>query len=443
MNTYEVDILYRLVASAEERSITVRIFDAVNEEDFGDPGCRDLFRAARVGWNETGRLAPETFTRCGILTDIITTDSETRFFPLDDVIARLKVETIRRKTTAVGNAMIAAANADPEKALEDGARRILEIRASIEAQKSGREYSDAVRDWRNRKTSPALTAEDVLEKIAIARERGGRGFDSGIWWWDETAGQFRRGNTYVIAGYPGVGKTTLAINLAWSMARRNLRVWYYAIELTSEESFEVLGGLVTGKAVLDPADEIAAYAEIQARPFRFFEPHRSMSWQEHTGLIERTARAEKFDVVIIDNFSYMVRVGKNKFEAEEEASAKLKGLSQELSIPIIVLHHLRKPESDQSEPEPNQHTVRGSGAICADASDVFILHHPMVVDSDEECAGTRHPVGFLMCGKPRWGKGGKRYLRLDGSKRQYGPATWEEYPKKNNGRGRKGRRMME
>ena len=161
-----------------------------------------------------------------------------------------------------------------------------------------------------------------------------------------------------------------------------------------------------------------------------------MSWQEHVATIERTTRAERFDLVIIDNFSFLVRVGRNKLEAEEEASARLKGLAQELSIPIVVLHHLRKPESDQTEPEPTQHTVRGSGAICADASDVFILHHPLQTDSEDN---TRHPVGFLMSGKPRWGKGGKRYVRLEGDKRLYSPATWDEYPRKKNG----GRRRME
>jgi replicative DNA helicase len=436
VNAYEVDVLYRLCASAQERSITVRILDAITEDDFGDPACKGLFLAVKECWNEKGRLTPETFTRSPIIHDILSAESETRFFPIDDILGRLKVETTRRKATSVGNALISSIGADPEKALEDAARRILEIRASIEAAKAGGEYTDAVREWRSRRKSVALTAEDVYEKIVIARERGGRGFSSGIWWWDEVAGRMRRGNTYVIAGYPGVGKTTLAVNIGWAMSLKGLRVWDYCVELLSEESFEILAGHVMGKATLDAADEIAAYAEIQGRPFRFFEPNKAMTWQEHLATIERVSRAERFDVVIVDNFSFLVRVGRNKLEAEEEASARLKGLAQELSIPIIVLHHLRKPESDQTEPEPTQHSVRGSGAICADASDVFILHHPLMTDSEE---ATRSPVGFLMSGKPRWGKGGKRYVRLEGDKRLYSPATWDEYPRKKNG----GRRRVE
>ena len=431
MNVYEMDILYRLVTSSDVRSVTVKIMDSVTEDDFADPDGREIFRAVREAWNVNGRLVPEAF--CGrfhALPDIMTTESESRFFPLEDVIARLKIETAKRRTIVVANTLRASVGESPEKALETAARQVLEIRASLEAVRSGRgEYADAIREWRANRKSVALTAEDVYEKIIITREKGGRGFNTGLWWWDELAGRLRRGNTYVIAGYPGVGKTTLATNLGWSLAQRGKRVWNYCVELTSEESFEVLGGHIVGKSDLTEDDEILAYAAIQGCPYRFFEPPRSMSWQEHLALIERTARAERFDLVIVDNFGYLVRVGRNKTEAEEEASARLKGLAQELSIPIIVLHHLRKPESDQTEPEPTQHTVRGSGAICGDASDVFILHHPLIADADVEGASTRHPVGYLMCGKPRWGKGGKRYVRLDGSKRLYSPATWDEYPR--------------
>jgi len=106
---------------------------------------------------------------------------------------------------------------------------------------------------------------------------------------------------------------------------------------------------------------------------------------------------------------------KNTYEVENVASARIKALSQELAIPILLLHHLRKPESDQLEPEPNVHSMKGSGAILADASDAFILHHPM----DDAETQTRNEIGYLLSGKPRWGKGGKIYVRLDGAKRTY------------------------
>jgi hypothetical protein len=196
------------------------------------------------------------------------------------------------------------------------------------------------------------------------------------------------------------------------------------VELTADESFEVLGGIVLEKAELTPEDEALVYAQVQASGFRFYEPEKHMPWDEHVNLICDTVHRDEIDVVIIDNFSFITTVSKNSYDTERVAAARLKSLAQELEIPIIVLAHLRKPERDDSEPEPTAHSVLGSGAISQVSSDTFILHHPLKNDEEQ----SRHPVGYLLSGKPRWKAGGKRYVRLDGAARKYRPAFKEEYP---------------
>lgn len=276
------------------------------------------------------------------------------------------------------------------------------------------------------KLSKALPAEYCITKILARRQSGDRGIPSGVRWWDEFAGPFRRANLYAIAGYQGSGKSTLAINLAWPMAQRGVKVWYYCMELDAAEQFELLAGHILKKAVLTPEDEIAAYAEIQGSGFRFFEPERDLGWEAHIVNIVKTVRQENIDFVIIDNFSYLTSVQKDSYGVERVASKSLKGLSQELDIPILTIAHLRKPENDEREPEPKVHSILGSGAITQVASDAFILHHPLQ-DNEEQ---TRHHCGYVLSGKPRWGKGGKRYVSLNGSTRTYHEATVFDYPKK-------------
>jgi len=294
--------------------------------------------------------------------------------------------------------------------------------ARIASEKS---YLRGLDDLRQR-FSRAVDAEYVYAKILLRREKGIKAIPTGVGWWDDWVGPFRRANLYCIAGYQGGGKSTLAVNLTWNMAKSGMKVWNFCLELTAEETFELVAGHVLGKTEMSPEDEAEAYAIIQSSGYRFFEPSRDATWRESIDLICDTVRKEQIDFVIIDNFSYLTSTDHNSYETERVAAKALKGLSQELEIPILVIAHLRKPDRDDSEPSPTAHSVLGSGAITQVASDAFILHHPLTGDEDQ----SRHQVGYVLSGKPRWGKGGKRYVRLDGSKRLYVPATRDEYPKK-------------
>jgi len=271
---------------------------------------------------------------------------------------------------------------------------------------------------------PVLSAERVFEQYLLRKSfRRGHVY-SGVEWWDEFVGPFRGGNVYVIAGYPGVGKTTLAINVAWPIAKSGSRVWYYCLDLTAEESFEVLGGHVLRKADMDEKEWTLAYSTIQSYPFFFHNPTGHLSWENHLAGISKAVRREAIDILFIDNLSMLVRASRDQTNAEGVAMSMIKSMSQEFSIPIVLIHHLRKPQRDDIEPEPGPHAMRGSGAILADVSDSFILHHPL----DKAGGQTRHSVGYLWSGKPRWGGlGGKRYVRLIGRTRTYEPAFASEY----------------
>lgn len=305
---------------------------------------------------------------------------------------------------------------------DDGIEEVVEQCAPKGRVVSYKEQKEKIALLRNKILCPAAPVEPVYEKVLLKRQNDSKYISTGIEWWDSFSRRLRRGNTYTLAGYPGVGKTTFAINLAWSLARKH-KVWYYCIEMMADEVFEVLSGHIVKKADFSKEEELIAYCKMKERKFYFYEPKGFVPWRERLNEILLTVRNEGIEVVFIDNLSFLIRDERNTSEVEARASAEIKGLAQELEIPIILLHHLRKPMSDSSEPEPTMHSQKGSGAILGDASDAWILHHPMT-DGEHML---RSPYGYILSGKPRWGLGGKRYVRLEGSERTYYPSTREEY----------------
>ena len=278
-------------------------------------------------------------------------------------------------------------------------------------------------DGERKKHPDTLDAEYVHAKMIMRKEKGIGAIPTGFPWWDNSMGPFRRGDLYGLAGYPGTGKTTFAVNLTWPMALAGIKVWNVCLEMTGDEMYEVVAGHVMKKATLSEAEFETAKETIQACGYYFYEPQRDMSWEETIERICYTVRRENVGFVVIDNFSYLTSVARNTYETERVVAKALKGLAQELEIPILVIAHLRKPDRDDTEPNPTAHSVLGSGALNQVASDTFILHHPLTGSEDV----SRHPIGYVFSGKPRWGKGGKRYVYYAGDKRKFYEATAEGY----------------
>lgn len=286
-----------------------------------------------------------------------------------------------------------------------------------------RKYLREIQKARQLNRSWVLAADDVLEQKLLADKYDEHPISTGISWWDELVGPFRRGDLYLLAGYAGSGKTTLAMQIAWAISQFR-KVWFYCLELRPHQVFEFSVGHIVQNAEPTPEEVLLANTKIHHSGLRFFDSREHQSWREHLEIIPREVEREGFELVVIDNFHYLTRTDKNVYEVEGVVSQRLKGLAMECNIPILLLHHLRKNESDGNEPDPTMHSIRGAGALVNDASGVVILHHPLALDSEEE---DRHSVGKLKLVKNRWGRGGKRYVRQIGHRRLYEQASVLDY----------------
>jgi replicative DNA helicase len=276
------------------------------------------------------------------------------------------------------------------------------------------------------KQSLSVTAEEAYQIICEEKAAGKKKIET-VPLWDDLFGPLRPGNLYVICGYPGVGKTSFALNMLWAIAQHD-KAWMCCLEMEPGEVLTMMAPIAAPEVPMGDEDALlaTAYAKIQPTGMRFSRIPGSRDWKVMFKTIMRTTEMEKFKVLFIDNFMYLTRAPKDVLTVEGIVSMGLKQEAQRLGIPIVLLHHLRKPTEDGREPEPGAHAMRGSGALHADASVVAILHHPLTKGEGDMYA-TRDPVGYLAAGKNRWGGGGKRYVHLDGARHLYTSSISSQY----------------
>jgi len=273
-----------------------------------------------------------------------------------------------------------------------------------------------------------LDAERVYEQYLIHKSQEGKGITSGISWWDNLVGPFRPSNLYILAGYAGIGKSTLAAQVAWEIAKKGRIVWYYCLEMSVLEVFKLVTEHILGKREPTDEDYLKVYCTIQDTGFRFFDPSvASVKAGDQFDFISEAVRENGVEFLIIDNFNYLARTDRNSNEFEGVMSKRAKQISVECKIPVMMLHHPRKPDGE--EKEPDNHSMKGSSSIVNDASAVIVVHRKPT-HGTEPGDEDREGVGVLKVTKSRWKKGGRDNIFYDTGRATFRQATEFDYQTK-------------
>lgn len=196
-------------------------------------------------------------------------------------------------------------------------------------------------------------------------------------------GMFRQG-MYVIGARPGMGKTTLALNIAENIASANKPVLFVSLEMSrvqiiskriSMASLLSYTDIMTGR--LRGFEENTANTIIDriiSRPFAMTDKS-SMTSAE----IMRAARqVDGISAVVIDYLG-LIRPSeeaqkKPRYEQMTEISADLKSMAKALDVPVLVLAQLNRESANRAGSKPLLTDLRDSGAIEQDADAVVLLH---------------------------------------------------------------------
>lgn len=205
-------------------------------------------------------------------------------------------------------------------------------------------------------------------------------------------GMFRQG-MYIVGARPGMGKTTLGINIAENIAKRGSNVLFVSMEMSRTQimakRIAIVGGISYTKlmngslADAGRAEAITTAARLSERPFNLVDKSKMTIVD-----IGRAARQVKgLSAIVVDYLGLIrsedIKANKPRYEEMTDISADLKALAKLLGVPIIVLCQLNRENASTSDKRPQLQHLRDSGAIEQDADSVILLHRPEYYNAEK------------------------------------------------------------
>jgi replicative DNA helicase len=436
-----------------------RVSDFLNPEHFFEPIhqkvyqlARDLVRAGKIATPVTLKTFLDATIDIGGLT-------------VSQYLARLAAEattiinaedygrtvydlSIRRALIQVGEEMVnvafdAPVDFAPRSQIEDAERKLYELA------ETGR-YDGGFQRF-----SQALTT--AIDMAAHAFQRDGKlsGIATGLDDLDRMMGGLQSSDLIVLAGRPGMGKTALATNIAYNVAKAwqgEVRadghtattnggiVGFFSLEMSAEQLATRIIAEQTGipssqirRGGITESDfeKIKDYSvELQHLPL-YVDETGGISVAQLAARARRLKRQRGLDVLVIDYLQLLTgsskRSSENRVQEITEITTKLKALAKELNVPVIALSQLSRQVESREDKHPQLSDLRESGSIEQDADVVLfvyreeyyhVMRKPMESDREKFAAWLAdsdkvHGKAEVIIAKQRHGPTGTVDLQFD------------------------------
>ena len=220
----------------------------------------------------------------------------------------------------------------------------------------------------------------------LQREQGVTGVASGFEGIDRLTGGFQAANLIVLAARPGVGKTSLALNIAQNVAvEGKAPVALFSLEMSAQElgerlmcsaarvsSHKVRTGTLSGD---DYAKLVQAAGELEKAEI-YIDDSAGLNMFELRAKARRLASKVPIALLVVDYLQLMVGDGRAENRQQEVAniSRSMKQLARELNVPVIAVSQLNRAPEARADREPQLADLRESGAIEQDADMVMFIY---------------------------------------------------------------------
>ena len=216
---------------------------------------------------------------------------------------------------------------------------------------------------------------------------------------DELTGGLHGGQMIVIAARPGVGKSTLALDIARSASiHHQMTTVFFSLEMRRTElAMRILaaegkismGRLKKGDLDTEGWTNLATLqGRIDSAPL-FIDDSPNMTLMEIRAKCRRLKQRNDLKLVVLDYLQLMSSGKKVESRQQEvsEFSRSLKLLAKELDVPVIALSQLNRGSEQRTDKRPMVSDLRESGSIEQDADMVILLHREDMYNPDSERVG--------------------------------------------------------
>lgn len=371
--------------------------EIIKEKDFYFDANREIFSVAMELFNEN------------VPVDVVTvSDRLTRYDKLEAVggIAYMSSVTaavsttenityyskiIREKSllrklanagTAINKIAVSQEN-ETDRALEQAEQMIFDI-ASGKEQSDIVPVSDIIMETYKEMAENAMNP-DKLTGLAT-------GFDE----LNRRCGGFHGGEFILIAGRPGMGKSSFAVNIAENVAIHDGKtVAIFNLEMPKEA---ILKRILCSQALVDSQKMLSGKFDgddwvrigrildkLAVAPL-YIDDSALITVSEIRAKCHRLKQTKGLSMIVIDYLQLMQGSGRTESRQQEvsDISRSLKVMAKELDVPIIALSQLSRASETRSDKRPMLSDIRESGSIEQDADMVIFLYRDEYYNKDTE-----------------------------------------------------------
>jgi replicative DNA helicase len=239
---------------------------------------------------------------------------------------------------------------------------------------------------------------DELEAIG-SRGGGMTGVPTGFADLDALTNGLHPGQLIVIAGRPGLGKSTMGLDVARSASVKHAQAsCIFSLEMSkteitmrllSAEARVPLHHMRSGTMTDDDWARLARrMGEVAEAPL-YIDDSPNLTMMEIRAKARRLRQRHDLKLIVIDYLQLMT--GNKKAESRQqevsELSRNLKLLAKELEVPVIAMSQLNRGAEQRTDKKPQLSDLRESGSIEQDADMVILLHREDAYEKESPRAG--------------------------------------------------------